>query len=68
MDVPYFIKEHLWMSAFDEATLNTTVTVAVMILEIVNNWRIALQINILKKKVMLWTLITFSHRKYMLLL
>ena len=21
MDVPYFIKEHLWMSAFDEATL-----------------------------------------------
>ena len=50
MDVPYFIKKHLWMSAFDEATLNTTVTVAVMILEIVNNWRIALQINILKKR------------------
>ena len=23
MDVPYFIKEHLWMSASDEATLNT---------------------------------------------
>ena len=21
MDVPYFIKEHLWMSVFDEATL-----------------------------------------------
>ena len=21
MDVPYFIKEHLWMSAFDEPTL-----------------------------------------------
>ena len=21
MDVPYFIKEHLWMSAFDEVTL-----------------------------------------------
>ena len=21
MDVPYFIKEHLWMSAFDEAML-----------------------------------------------
>ena len=21
MDVPYFIKEHLWMSAFDEAKL-----------------------------------------------
>ena len=21
MDVPYFIKEHLWMNVFDEATL-----------------------------------------------
>ena len=40
MDVPYFIKEHLWMSAFDEPTLKkltmkqtgTAVVAAVMIL------------------------------------
>ena len=61
MDVPYFIKEHLWMSAFDETTLlveinppqscpwkqiGTKVVAAVMILEVVNNWRSMLQINI----------------------
>ena len=50
MDVPYFIKEHLWMSAFDEATVKnsfgvsnhpqscscTTVVATVMILKVVN--------------------------------
>ena len=69
LDIPYFIKEHLWMSAFDEATLKKklvevnppqswaseqngiTVVAAVMILEIVNDWRSVLQINILKTKV-----------------
>ena len=64
MDVPYFVKEYPWMSAFAEATLKnvlvevnppqscpwkqngTIVVAAVMILEIVNNWRSVLQINI----------------------
>ena len=26
MDVPYFIKEHLWMTASDEATLKKILT------------------------------------------
>ena len=80
MDVPYFVKEYPWMSAFAEATLKnvlvevnppqscpwkqngTIVVAAVMILEIVNNWRSVLQIT------RLWTLITFCYRKCMLLL
>ena len=37
-----------------------TVVAAVMILKVVNNWRIMLQINILKK-VRLWTLITVCY-------
>ena len=67
MDVPYFIKEHLWMSASDEATLQKylvevnppqswswkqngiVVVAAVMILEVVSNWRSVLKINIFKK-------------------
>ena len=75
-DVTYFIKEHPWISAFNEATSKkivvevnppqrwpwkehaTTVVAAVIILEVANNWRSVLQINILKKK-RLWTLITF---------
>ena len=43
-----------------------TVMAAVMILKVMNNWRSMLQINILKKKVRLWTLITFCYRKCML--
>ena len=35
---------------------DTTVVTAVMILEVVNNWKSVLQINILKKKVRLWSL------------
>ena len=68
MDVPYFIEEHLWMSAFNEATLKknlvkvnpprtwpwkqngTTVAAAVIIFELVKNWRSVFQINILKKR------------------
>ena len=37
----------------------TTVVAASMNLEIVNKWRSVLQINILKKKLRLWTRITF---------
>ena len=65
--VPYFIKEHLWMSAFDKETLKILVEVnppqswpwkqnsaavvaAVMILELLNNWRRVPQINILLRK------------------
>ena len=69
MHVPYFIKEHLWMSASDEAILKKKigrskpssklkvdlknkilpqVVAAVMILEVVNKWRTALQIIIKK--------------------
>ena len=72
MDVPYFIKEHPWISAFNEKIVvevnhpqrwpwkehATTVVAAVIILEVANNSRSVLQINILKKK-RLWTLITF---------
>ena len=62
-----FIKQHLWLCAFDKATLkknlvevnhpqkwpgkqNGTTVAAVMILEVVNNWRSVLRINILKNK------------------
>ena len=44
----------------------TTVVAAVMILEVVNNWKSVLQISILKKKLRVWTLITFPYRKCML--
>ena len=69
MDIPYFIKEHLWMSVSDEATQKylvevnpprswpwkqngTSVVASKMILEVVNNWRSMLQINIKKKKIL----------------
>ena len=59
MNVPFFIKERLWMSDFDETKLKktfggskpfskwtlktiTTVLAAVMIFEVVNNWRCVL--------------------------
>ena len=71
MYVPYFIKEHLWMSAFDKETLkilvevnppqswpwkqnSTAVVAAVMILELLNNWRRVSQINILLRKLDFW--------------
>ena len=61
MDVPYFIKEHPWISAFNEKIVvevnhpqrwpwkehATTVVAAVIILEVANNWRSVLPINIL---------------------
>ena len=63
MDVPYFNKEHLWISASDKAVNppqswpwkqnGIAVVAAAMILEVMNNWRSVLQINILKKS---WTL------------
>ena len=37
----------------------TTVVAAVMILEVLDNWRSVLQINILKENLKLWILITF---------
>ena len=69
MNVPYFIKKHLWMNAFDEVFSKkclvevdppqswpwkqngTTAVAAVIILEVVKNWKNVLQINILMKKV-----------------
>ena len=62
MDVPYFIKEHLWMNVFDEATLKkdlvevnppqscpwkqNSTTVVAAMMKVVNNWRSALSLNI----------------------
>ena len=43
----------------------TTVVAAMMILEVLDNWKSMLHVNILKKK-RLWTLITFRYRICML--
>ena len=65
INLPYFIKEHLWMNASDEATLKKNFWWSsklvqkqnkmvpqlwlLLILEIVENWSRVLQINIFKK-------------------
>ena len=44
------MKNVWWKETLLKLDLGTTVVAAVMILEVVNNWRSVLQINILKKK------------------